>query len=404
MVRFTNNHLNDIYGKLSEDYKKIKELRKHVMINFQWNNLPQGREGNICAVDGSSMKTRLCGGIIYAISANALGRNIDRGMFEMNILSTSNNYQDRIRRLMMTMEYRIGSIVGKEIDLLLMDGTLGGALIPPTLSFNDNPLNTHPIEAKEAGRLFIKSLNVFYDDILEDSEGNIYENTLLSSNIFQKSDGKCSDYIAEVREFFQSFDVISSNYVENWKILLEYIEFLHALNKLLEYNCVFISKTFYASIISDILMERGIPTASVLDAPLIDRVFPEKGYLTLEYNKKSRLHINNIYEAFMDEFQNIGSIGVNSHKNLLRTYCRFVDGGNLLAIETLRNKEKSLEEIISLVASYSTLGYPLYLRDAHHRTKISKKEFDSYVSLAMNNIGKKNNKLINFFQNGRSVL
>lgn len=73
-------------------------------------------------------------------------------------------------------------------------------------------------------------------------------------------------------------------------------------------------------------------------------------------------------------------------------------------METLKNNGKSLEEIISLIASYSTSGYPIYLKDAHYKAKISKKEFDSYISLAMSNIGKKNNKLFSFFQNGRSVL
>jgi NurA-like 5'-3' nuclease len=124
----------------------------------------------------------------------------------------------------------------------------------------------------------------------------------------------------------------------------------------------------------------------------------------LDYDKHSRLHVNPICEAFQNELPNVRVIGVNSRKSVVRTYCRFINGGNLLVMETLKDGNMSLEDIISALVPYSKSGYPIYLKDVHHKAKISKKEFDSYVFTIMKAIVKKNKFFKLFFQNGRDVL
>jgi NurA-like 5'-3' nuclease len=407
MVRLTNEHLNDIYKKLSENYAQIGELRKHVLKNFEWKSLPQPVVKVVGAVDGSMMKSRICGGVLYAVSANALGGCVDRGMFVMSIAMDSGNLDNRLRRMMMTLEYRIGAIVGNKVDLVLLDGTLGGSLLPPTFSVS-NPLNVHCEMAVTAGRLFIGSLDRFYEEVLETLEGNIYENILLSTKIFQNFDSKYSEYVVEVKEFLESNGLLTSDTVSDWEVFFEYVELLHAFNRLLNCNCAFISKTSYTTIIFDIIKEKigekGFSISSVFDTSLLNFLFCKSGYLTLDYDKHSRLHVNPICEAFQDELPNVRVIGVNSRKSVVRTYCRFINGGNLLVMETLKDGNMSLEDIISALIPYSKSGYPIYLKDVHHKAKISKKEFDSYVFTIMKTIVKKNKFFKLFFQNGRDVL
>jgi NurA-like 5'-3' nuclease len=404
MVRIRTGHLNDITNKLSRNYAKITEVRKHINEHIQWNELPPKKEGNLCGIDGSMSHVRLCGGILYAVSANAIGRTVDRGMFEMNAIFDSRNINDRIRRLMGTLEYRIAAISGKNSELLLIDGSLSGALItPPLLSSLENPTTLHPKEAKKLGNTFLKSLNKFYSEVLENVEGHIYENTILAQKIFQDFDSEYSEYVMDIREDMNLDKLIDPNNKTNWEIFFEYIELLHALDKLLDYDCVFISKTFYSSLISKSIKEGGVTISYMLDAPLLNMSFPQCGYTVIKYEGDSRLHVNSIYEAFKEGFPNLGEIrdktmGVN------KSYCRFIDGGNLLSVETPKTNKKPLEEVISLLSPYSELGYPIHLQNAHHRTKISKKEFDSYVSMIMNWTGNKNHGVIPFFQDGRSVL
>ena len=406
MIRINDKHKNHILNKLKAEKDKIRKMKKYVIKHIQWHELPHDLEGrNICAVDGSRQDARLCGGILTAISANAIGKNLDMGVFEMNLFTDSYYISDRIRRLMMTMEYRTAAMVGGEVDLVLMDGTLSGAIIMPSLlsSFN-NPLNIHPKEAKELGRLFIKSLNEFLGEMMEHTESNIHKNTLLSSKVFYDFDDD-SMYVQEVREYISSNDIFKCmDNTTHWEIFLEHIEMIHALNNLLEWDCAFISKTHYEKSISNILKENEAIIEKTLNSSVINSIFHNSGYTITKYDGDGRLHINKIFETFKEEFPQLKVVRDNPSKNIIQSYCRFVNGGILLGLEVPTTNKKSLEEVISLLSPYSKLGYPIYLRDAHRRAVISKKEMDTYVYSLMKSIGEHDEELGVFFQNGRSVL
>ena len=410
MVRISVKHLNTILERLNEEYEKMNKIREVVENEILWCKFSEGIEGDLCGVDGSMAKIRLCGGVMYGISANAIGKNVNRKMFEMNILSTSkNNVQDRVRRLMLTLEYRLAAMVGKNVDLILMDGTLYGALIlPPLLTGDVNPLNTHLELAEDLGQRFIRSLDEFWKEVLENMDGNVYENTLLSQKIFQKSKSDYDEYVEDIRHTLMYNRIFDSNNrdIVNWEVFFEYIELLHSLDKLLEWDCVFIAKTFYEAIISKSLKEKGLIKNIILDAPLLNMVYPQKGYTLLpkDYNTSSRMHVNKIYETFKSEFKSLKTVRENPFEGIIKTYVRFADNAPLLMLEFPRTNKKSIKEVITLLTSYSKHGYPRYLKDAHHKAKISQEEFRKYILFLIQWILEKNEEFETLLKNGREVL
>jgi len=113
---------------------------------------------------------------------------------------------------MLTLEYRLAAMVGKNVDLILMAGTLYGALIlPPLLTGDVNPLNTHLELAEDLGQRFIRSLDEFWKEVLENMDGNVYENTLLSQKIFQKSKSDYDEYVEDIRHTLMYNRIFDSN-------------------------------------------------------------------------------------------------------------------------------------------------------------------------------------------------
>ena len=159
MFVISKEHLDMIYNFVDWEFKNINSIKRIVNNGIVWNELPEGVEGVLCGIDGSRGKVPLCSGVIYGFSSHAIGKNIDRGMFELCILPFYKE-EDRVRRLMITLECRLAALGGRNVDLLLLDGTLSGALImPPLLTGHANPLVTRPDLAEDLGWEFIKSLN-----------------------------------------------------------------------------------------------------------------------------------------------------------------------------------------------------------------------------------------------------
>ncbi|WP_244409559.1 DNA double-strand break repair nuclease NurA [Methanocaldococcus jannaschii] len=410
MFIISKNHLDIIYNFVDWEFKNISSIGNIINDEVVWNELPKGVEGVLCGVDGSRGKVEFCSGIVYGLSSYAIGKNIEKGMFELGVLPFFKE-EDRVRRLMMTLEYRLATLVSKNVDLILLDGTLSGALImPPLLSGDTNPLTVYPDLAEDLGWKFIKSLDNFWDEVLENLDGNIYDNTLLAIKIFQKFDSTYSEYVEDIREELFAANILNSRLeIACWGVYFEYIELLHSLNRLLEYDCTFIAKNFENSIITEKLKENNINVDILLDATLLNQIFRGRGYTTLKledcYNKKrSRRHINKICDVFGDYFKFLEVIRENPFEMIPKTYVRFAESSPILALEVPRTNKKSIEEVISLLIPYSKLGYPRYLKDAHNKAKISKKEFKKQILFMIKYISEKNRDFSLFFQSGREVL
>jgi len=410
MFIISKNHLDIIYNFVDWELKNVSKVSNIANDNIDWKELPKGVEGVLCGVDGSRDRFEFCSGIIYGLSSYAIGKNVDRGMFELCVLPFFKE-EDRVRRLMMTLEYRLAALTGKNVDLILLDGTLSGALImPPLLSGEYNPLTVYPELAEDLSWKFIKSLEDFWNEVLENLDGSIYDNTLLAMKIFQKFDSMYSEYVEDIRKELFSANVLNSKLeIACWGVYFEYIELLHSLNRLLEYDCAFIAKTFKNAIITEKLREDNISVDIMLDATLLNQIFRESGYTTLKlgdfYNKKrSRRHINKICDVFGNSFKFLEVIRKNPFEMIPKTYVRFAESSPILALEVPRTNKKSIEEVISLLIPYSKLGYPRYLKDAHNKAKISKKEFKKQILFLIRYISEKNDNFSIFFQSGREVL
>ena len=169
---------------------------------------------------------------------------------------------------------------------------------------------------------------------------------------------------------------------------------------------MFIAKTFYEAIISKSLKEKGLIKNIILDAPLLNMVYPQKGYTLLPKNCNicSRMHVNKIYETFKSEFKSLKTVRENPFEGIIKTYVRFADNAPLLMLEFPRTNKKSIKEVITLLTSYSKHGYPRYLKDAHHKAKISQEEFRKYILFLIQWILEKNEEFETLLKNGREVL
>jgi len=105
---------------------------------------------------------RLSGAIIYAVSASAVGDDIYYWN-DIGALFPYSNADDRIRVHMDTLEKRMGALVSEESDLVLMDGTISGALIRPP-SYANSTTNQlyerHGRTLLEASLDFLDALNI----------------------------------------------------------------------------------------------------------------------------------------------------------------------------------------------------------------------------------------------------
>lgn len=346
---------DEILEKLSRDISELYEKAQAIAekIEGKWIEMPCAKECSACGVDGSRGIERLAGVVLYLVSAVSVGNEI-REMSEITTLRPHKNMEERIRLHMHTSEFRIGSFAEEEI--VLMDGSLRGAFIRPP-AYNDDPSKLSESYELEAMVFdFLEILEKHYGNLSRDiKEGRAKKNYLLTrEKIF--------------RDMEEGYRKKGGN-LEDLMILFEYIEYLHALNKLLDKNAIFVAKSFYTHEFDD-----DVGDSSILQFLAIKQFKSEK-QAYYPFKPKITKTLPWFVREFRDCFKNL-------FKDINSAFVRFEDQGNVYLVESI---QKIDDELMGKLKSLEVYGYPLPLIHAHRYAKIKnlemKKTIESLIQL-----------------------
>lgn len=368
MWRLSDELLREFERSLEESYRMVEEIAGSV--KHRWKEIPQPEECSICGVDGSRGVERLSGIVFYIISAALVGADL-KEMHEVTTLKPYMHIDERIRLHMQTSEFRLGSLAEEEI--VLMDGTLRGAIIRPpaylTKDVHSSLSRLYDLEGLIED--FVMVLEKWYEEIAEDvARGRARKNYLLTrSEYFDKIEKGCRKSGEADKE--------------NLMILLEYIEYLHALNRLLDKNVVFIAKSFYTS---EFTANNFITDSAVLDYLAMVQFGEEKaGFIQFKPAIQKSL------PWYAKKFKNL-------KKDVFGAFVRFTDGGNIYMLESTKPVE---EELIAKLCGYEADGYLIPLIHAHRQAEIKKRELKTVMTAMLSALNPKYSFLL---KKGRDVL
>ncbi|MFN3384186.1 MAG: DNA double-strand break repair nuclease NurA [Archaeoglobaceae archaeon] len=344
MWKISDETIESLEKEIEEIYKKAKEFAEKIE---EWREIPSAVDCTACGVDGSRGLERLSGAILYAISAVGVGDEI-KEMSEMTTLKPHSNVEERIRLHMHTSEFRVGCFAEEEI--VLIDGSLRGAFIRPASYPEDvNKLYSNYDITNFVGD-FVEVLEEHFKEIEKDLKtGKAKKNYLISRTEFLK-------------QIENSYRIGESRF-EDFTILAEYIEYLHALNRLLDKKVFFIAKSFYTHEFS----------AEVCDSAIID-VFASKnfgflksGYLVFKpsFNKSLPWFVRENRKVFKNLFREINS-----------AFLRLEDGCNLHLLETT---EDIRDDVFAKLKGIEINGYPIPLLQAHKIANIKRGELRNLI-------------------------
>lgn len=411
MPRISQNHLEDIKKYLDSQLKKIDTLKKLVIENgYRWLDFPEERPARVYAVDGSRMVKRLSGAIVYAVSSVAIGDDLLQ-WHEIGLVSPYKHVDERIRLHMEMLENRIGALAReiKDADLILMDGTLSGSIARPPSYLESTRIRElyrkNVIGTIEVVRGFLDFLEKEWKKWKKDLEkhGIINYSTILArrEDIFEEIKSQIID-----EEFLKEIEN-NPNFREDFIIFLEYVEYLHSLDKLLSGKVAFIAKTFYTDdIVKRVTKDKKeIKYALMPDVPIIDAISKKRGYVPFKYLESKKWSLPEVIkraagDKYLKRVLHLFPKDGNPVQSIDPAYVRFINNGVIYLLETL----KLDKDILSAILSVSEDEYVIPLEYAHHTVVIKKQEFDIYVDTLLNALIGENEKYLSFLRYGREPL
>jgi len=370
MWRLSDELLKGFEKMLEESYEATKRVAEE--LNCRWEELPDAEPCDAFGVDGSRGVEKFSGVVFYAISSVAVGSDVLE-MHEVTTLRPYRHIDDRIRLHMQTSEFRIGSMA--EAEMVLMDGTLSGAVIRPPAYISDDIRDN-------LGRLrlmydldemiddFVFALDTWYGEIAADvAQGRARGNYLLTR----------TEYFDKMERGYRR----GESFKEDLTILFEYLEYLHALNRLLEKHVIFVAKSFYTSEFSK---NAAISDAAVLDYLAVKQFGEERAaYLPFKYEMKKAL-------PFAKYFPNVSRADIHA------AFVRFADFGSIYLLESPRKIDR---KVLAKLKSLEVDGYLLPLIHAHRYAEIKKRELRNMMITLLNATDPKFSFLL---KGGRGVL
>lgn len=345
MWRLSDDMLLEFKRTLEESYKIAEmELRRK---NLYWNELPEPKECNACGIDGSVGVEKFVGAVFYATSAVSVGKEILE-MHEITALKPYKHIDDRIRLHMQINEYRIASFSNAE--LLLLDGTLSGALIRPPAYIKEN---LRELEKNYDLESLVSEYLRELDAMLSELKKDVFIGRARKSYLLARSE--------QFREFERSYRT-GKNLSDDLAIFLEYVEYLHSLNNLLEKKVVFVAKSYYTKNFSD------VGDAAFLEI-LCRSLFGKSKAGYVEFYPEIEKSV-----PFSNKFEKVAELLINS------AYVRLGDDSNILLIET----NQKVDEVIAKLRSLEVDGYPLPLINAHNYAKIKRSELKEMIKALVN--------------------
>ncbi len=344
MWKISDEIIESLEKEIEEIYRRAWEFTEKIE---EWKEIPSAVDCTACGVDGSRGVERLSGVILYAISAVGVGDEI-REMSEITTLRLHSNVEERIRLHMHTSEFRVGCFA--EEDIVLVDGSLRGAFIRPASYPEDVNELYRNYEITNFVGDFVEVLEEHFKDIERDLRtGKAKKNYLISR----------TEFLKQIENSYR----IRESRLEDFTILAEYIEYLHALNRLLDKRVFFVAKSFYTHEFN----------VDVCDSAIIDVFalknfgFPKSGYLVFKPSFKKSLpwFVRENRRIFKNLFREVNS-----------AFVRLEDGCNLYLLETT---EEVKDEVLAKLKGIEINGYPIPLLQAHKIANIKRGELQNLI-------------------------
>lgn len=361
MWRLSDRVVEEFRKSMEEAVLAVKDCAARLAKEIEWRELPEPEKCTAYGVDGSTGSERRSGIVVYAVSGVAAGE----GVLEMHDIAAMKTYKhidDRLKLHMALMELRAGAMV-EDADVVLMDGTLSGYIIKPPAYVTDNKTYASVANNYDFDNLiedFIEVLNNWWVEVENDIKKGLSQRPSLLSR---------SPYFDELEERYRLGSVGDK---DNLRVLLEYVEYLHALDRLLDGDraVVSVAKTFYKNEFVDL---PGITDCPVLEFLAYEQFGEERAaYIPFIYRK-----IDKRIPALAQYFDNVKVL----LDELKAGYVRFVDFGNIYLLES--NWEID-DELMAKIMSLEVDGYLLPLVYAHKHAEIKRREMKTLVSALLN--------------------
>jgi len=288
---------------------------------------PAPLEKSLCGVDGSRNKKSFAGYVIYAAGACSVELSPKEGLCgetflaELDILKPDEYSDARLRILMGILEAKLALKAAREGKTVLIDGSLAGAVLRPS---------------------------VFVYEVSEESKKVAGELLKELKRDFSLSgiDSKKFYPLIE-REFSQELPVLAG--------YLEYLEYLYSLKLLFEEGEGRVISISKRSSSRNYGFDSVLPDITVLYLAKVPRGYSEPVEISLAEKKF----------AFPREFEEFFK-----EKRLKSFFFRIKDG--IFKCET----QMEAEEALSIITASEVGGYPLPLKEAHSRVKITRKDME----------------------------
>ncbi|MEM0203618.1 MAG: DNA double-strand break repair nuclease NurA [Archaeoglobaceae archaeon] len=366
MWKLSDEIVENLEKEIEEVYKKAEELAKKV---DGWREIPSATNCVACGVDGSRGAERLSGAVLYAISAVGVGNEI-REMSEITTLRPHSNIEERIRLHMHTSEFRVGCFAEEEI--VLIDGSLRGAFIRPA----SYPEDVNKLYANYELENFVADFVEVLEEHFKDMERELATGKAKKNYLISRS---------EILRWMENSYRIGERRLEDFTILAEYIEYLHALNRLLDKRVFFIAKSFYTH-----EFDSEVCDSAILDVFALKNFgFLKSGYLVFKpsFSKSLPFFVQKNRKQFKNLFKEVNS-----------AFVRLEDNSNIYLLETTETID---DEVISKLKGLEFDGYPLPLLQAHKIAKMKKSELRNLIASIISTLSP---ELAQLLRSGRDIL
>lgn len=361
MWRLSDRVAEEFRKTMEEMMAAIRECAAKLSGKVEWRELPEPEKCTAYGVDGSISSERRSGIVIYAVSGVAVGEDVLE-MHDIAAMKTYKHIDDRLRLHMALMELRAGAMV-EGADVVLMDGTLSGYIIRPPAYVTDNITYASVARRYDFDNLiedFTEALDSWWVEVESDIKKGYSQRPSLLSR---------TPYFDELEDRYR---LGSEGDNDNLRVLLEYVEYLHALDRLLDGDraIVSVAKTFYKNEFVDL---PGITDCPVLEFLACEQFGEERAaYIPFIYRK-----IDKRVPALAQYFSNVKGL----LDELKASYVRFVDFGNIYLLES--NCEID-DELMAKMVGLEVDGYLLPLIYAHKHAEIKRREMKTLVSSLLN--------------------
>ena len=343
MRRLSDSLFREFPKRLENILENVRRAIEDVEVSFNWKELPNPEDYRVYGIDGSRSMEKRCGAIVYAVSSVGVGDKILE-LHDISVIEPFKHVEKRVELHMQTNEARIGVFSN---GLPLLDGSLSNLLFL--------------IEKPKLTELWREEID------LSDEK---------TVRIMQDFKNDLDDWLEGIKEDMKSGltqrKTLLSREREDRRIALEFVEYLHAYDRLLEKVVVSIAKNVYES---RLLRENDyrITDQAVVDYLVNERFgFEKSGYFKFSYDVKREGWVRELAKIL--ELKNLIKLKVHP------CYVRFRDYGNVYLLESNVEVERVLPKVVGLEVN----GYPFPLIHAHRYSEIKKREMRAIMIALMN--------------------